>query len=129
MRQLRELDNGSEDDGHLWHPACGLGEPDHDRGGPVAEFIAVHVRALTIRLHGQAGEESWGEFRAPGRRGGGWLCREFALVLLRAYVTVRRTGRRLLARTGAESTYAIGSRVPSMAPWATSVRRRLWLRA
>jgi hypothetical protein len=40
-----------------------------------------------------------------------------------------RTGRRLLVRTGAESTYAIGSRVPSMAAWATSVRRRLWLRA
>ena len=40
-----------------------------------------------------------------------------------------RTGRRLLVRTGAESTYAIGSRVPSMAAWATSVSRRLWLRA
>jgi hypothetical protein len=33
---------------------------------------------------------SWGEFRAPGRRGGGWLCRESALVLRRA--TVRPDG-------------------------------------
>ena len=35
---------------------------------------------------------SWGGFRAPGRRGGGWLCREFALVLRRANVTVRPDG-------------------------------------
>jgi hypothetical protein len=53
----------------------------------------------------------------------------FALVLRRANATVRPTGRRLLVRTGAESTYAIGSRVPSMAARATSVRWRLWLRA
>jgi len=34
------------DDGHLGHPACVPGEPDYDRSGPVAEFMAVHLRAL-----------------------------------------------------------------------------------
>jgi hypothetical protein len=69
-----------------------------------------------------------GECRAPGRRGGGWPVSGNLRWCCGALQSAR-TGRRLLVRTGAESTYAIGSRVPSMAAWATSVRRRLWLRA
>jgi hypothetical protein len=69
---------------------------------------------------------SWGEFRAPGRRGGGWLPSGICAGVVARYSP---EGCPSAGSDWAESAYAIGSRVPSMAAWATSVRRRLWLRA
>jgi hypothetical protein len=87
----------------------------------------LFLAASTLRPPGTRAGPG-GECRPPGRRGGGWPVSGNLRWCCGALQSAR-TGRRLLARTGAESTYAIGSRVPSMAAWATSVSRRLWLRA